>query len=599
MENTKYSDLFAETLVGLGYSHCFFVAGGNIMHLIESLSRRMKMVPVVNEIATVIAAEYFNEVSRSEGEKALALVTAGPGITNAITGIAGAFAESREVLVVGGQVKSADLSRGVLRQRGIQEVDGIAITSPLCLRTLQIEKPIAQRELIDFLHQPTDSRKGPLFIEFCLDAQNHQVGPDFRNGNPPGTIGISHPAKAFEIREVVDLLETARRPVLLLGSGVALEYITPLLEITTEMGLPVLTSWNAADRVSCDRENYFGRPNNWGQRHSNLIIQQADVVIAAGTRLGYQQTGFNFEQFAPSAKIVQIDVDSAEITKGHPEIDVGIVADAADALSRIFETRPVSRLKITGWLDLCAEITRRVPVPDPENFGRPEYIEIFQFLHTLSNHFGPNDVIIPCSSGGGSTVTMQVVKQKGLPQRIVTNKGMASMGYGLPGAIGSCFARPGQTTWLVDGDGGFIQNSQELGVIGQFQLPLKIFLISNNGYASIRSTQRNYFEGHYVGCDPSTGLNLPDWEGLTRAYGVGYFRIDPLNPFSDAFLEVLKNPAPCLFEIPVDPEQTFYPKIQSRVSATKGMESNPLHEMTPLLDRELIKELTPHLEITM
>jgi acetolactate synthase-1/2/3 large subunit len=171
------------------------------------------------------------------------------------------------------------------------------------------------------------------------------------------------------------------------------------------------------------------------------------------------------------------------------------------------------------------------------------------------------------------------------------------MGYGLPGAIGAAFARPDNTTWLIDGDGGLIQNTQEFGVVGQFELPIKTFIISNNGYASIRSTQRNYFGGHYVGCDPSTGLQIPDWEKLAEAYRVGYFRVNPDDPFSADFLASISDKRPVIYEIPVDPEQTFYPKIQSRISATRGMESNPLHEMTPHLNRDLMALVAPHLKI--
>jgi acetolactate synthase-1/2/3 large subunit len=595
MQNMKYSDFFTKVLVDLGYSHCFFVAGGNIMHLIESLSKNLVMIPVVNEVASVISAEYFNEVSRQQGNKALALVTAGPGVTNAITGIAGAFTESREVLVVGGQVKSADLSRGELRQRGIQEIDGIALTSPITVRTLRIESPISQVELIRFLHQGESARKGPLFIEFCLDAQN-QPSPD------PYSSAMSNaednnflsPENTL-IDEVSNLLQNAKRPVLLIGSGINLNYFPELLSVTKELGIPLLTSWNAADRVASDVENYFGRPNNWGQRHSNLILQQSDLLIAAGTRLGFQQTGFNYEEFAPLAKIVHIDIDSAEIHKGHPRVDIGIVGDAMISLREIFERTQIKATQFTQWLSLCKEISKLVPVPDPLNICEPQYVEVFDFIHQLSDNFGVKDVVIPCSSGGGSTVTMQVVKQKGLPQRIVTNKGMASMGYGLPGAIGACFARPNSRVWLVDGDGGFIQNTQELGVIGQFQLNLKIFLISNNGYASIRSTQKNYFDGHYVGCDPNTGLQLPNWEALAKTYGINFVQINHEDPFSKDVQDAIDSNQPTLFIIPVDPEQTFYPKIQSRISEKKGMESNPLHEMTPLLDRTLLPKVAPHL----
>jgi len=595
MENMKYSDFFAQVLVDLGYTHCFFVAGGNIMHLIESLSKDLVMVPVVNEVASVIAAEYFNEVSRQSGNKALALVTAGPGITNAITGIAGAFTESREVLVIGGQVKSADLSHGELRQRGIQEIDGIAITSPITLRTLRIESPIARVELLQFLHQSESSRKGPIFIEFCLDAQNQPAGEPYVSPVPTGSdTEYLFPQKNL-VAEASSLLKNAARPVLLIGSGIDLEYLPELIEVTRNLGIPLLTSWNAADRIAANEENYFGRPNNWGQRHSNLILQQADLLIAAGTRLGFQQTGFNYEEFAPLAKIVHIDIDAAEIQKGHPRVDLGIVGDAAISLQNIFESCSITTNQFAPWLSLCRKITNLVPVPDPLNTCQPQYVEVFGFVHQLSTFFGKNDVIVPCSSGGGSTVTMQVIKQKGLPQRIVTNKGMASMGYGLPGAIGACFARPNSKVWLVDGDGGFIQNTQELGVIGQFQLDLKIFLISNEGYASIRSTQKNYFDGHYVGCDPTTGLQLPNWEALAKTYGIDFLQIDHKDPFSKDVQTAMNTNRPTLFIIPVDPEQTFYPKIQSRISALKGMESNPLHEMTPLLDRALLPIVAPHL----
>jgi acetolactate synthase-1/2/3 large subunit len=595
MTSSKFSDTFSDVLVDLGYTHCFFVAGGNIMHLIESLSHRVKMVPVVNEVATVIAAEYFNEVMRPTGKKALAMVTAGPGITNALTGMAGAFTESREVLVVGGQVKRSDLSRGSLRQRGIQEIDGIALADSVALRTMRIEEPIPAQQIVDFVFQPNTSRKGPLFIEMCLDAQN--APPVDETFVMPEEMEL--PPQPAEVSIIRNLLEEAERPVLLLGSGVAIESIPALLTTTAQMGLPVLSTWNGADRVPSTASNFWGRPNNWGQRHSNLIMQQSDLLIAAGTRLGFQQTGFNYQEFAPLAKIVHIDVDRAEIEKGHPRVDVGVVADAATTLEKILETHPTNKSKIAEWLELCELIRSLVSVPDPENFAKPEFVEIFGFIHHLSTFFGENDVVIPCSSGGGSTVTMQVLQQRGLPQRIVTNKGMASMGYGLPGAIGAAFARPDNTTWLIDGDGGLIQNTQEYGVIGQFELPVKTFIISNNGYASIRSTQRNYFGGHYVGCDPSTGLQIPDWAKLAEAYRVGYFKIDPSAPFSPDFLASIKDGKPVIYEIPVDPEQTFYPKIQSRISATKGMESNPLHEMTPHLRRDLMTRVAPHLDVDM
>lgn len=559
------------------------------MHLTESFSKHFAMVPVVNEVAAVIAAEYFNEVNQPSGSKAVALVTAGPGLTNAVTGIAGAYTESREVLIVGGQVKSSDLAHGGLRQRGIQEIDGVGIVERITLRSLRIEKPRSLQEIRTFIEQDDSERRGPIFLEICLDVQNTQVSEE-ETVRGLGKIETLDPNVVSAIRS---LIRESERPVFLLGSGVNLTYVPDLLKHLERLSIPVMTSWNAADRVSCEHPLYFGRPNNWGQRHSNIILQQADLIIAAGTRLGLQQTGFNWEEFAPLANLVQIDIDSRELSKGHPIVTHPLCADARGALEAIFSDLYPIRDLAPNWIEFCRDVRRLVPVPDPENTAAASYVELFGFLHRLSEHIESADVIIPSSSGGGSTVTMQVLAQKGLPQRIVTNKGMASMGYGLPGAIGSSFAREHQTTWLIDGDGGILQNIQELGVISQFQLNVKIFVISNEGYASIRSTQRNYFEGRYVACDPPTGLFLPDWQSVAQAFRVPFHRISVTDPFSTYFTASLSERGPWLYEIPVDPDQTFYPKITSAISEVRGMVSNPIHRMTPDLPADLERAVFP------
>jgi acetolactate synthase-1/2/3 large subunit len=580
----KYSDLMAEWLSEIGYTHVFFVAGGNIMHLIESLSHKMTMVPVINEIATTISAEYFNEANLVSGKKALALVTAGPGITNAITGIAGAYLESRELLVIGGQVKSSDLSDGSVRQSGIQEIGGVELVSSISCKSILISRPISKSEFTEFVQFEPFQRKGPIFLEICLDVQAKLIqAPEELGVTSSRTSRTIYPDVDFKQLEAAsELLRKSKRPVFLIGSGVDIQKVPKLIAELVRLEIPVMTSWNAADRVSSDNPFYFGRPNNWGQRSSNIILQQADLLIAAGTRLGFQATGFNVDEFLPVGQLVHIDIDRNEIFKGHPKVHLGIVSDGFQTSMEILK-QVDSQAVWKEWVAFSREVRKLVPVVDPENTAASGYVEIFSFIHTLSTHFGPDDVIIPSSSGGGSTVPMQVIKQKGLPQRIITNKGMASMGYGICGAIGAAFAG-GNRVWFVDGDGSFTQNIQELGVMAQFNLDVKIFIISNEGYASIRSTQRNYFSGNYIGCDPSTGLNLPNWKKLADAYGVAYFKVNPDDPFDDQLKVFLKNKGPALIEVPVDPNQTFFPKIASRISETKGMESNPLHLMTPDLD---------------
>jgi acetolactate synthase-1/2/3 large subunit len=584
----KFSDQIAEWLSELGYTHVFFVAGGNIMHLIESLSHKMQMVPVINEVASTIAAEYFNQVNEISGKKALALVTAGPGLTNAVTGIAGAFLESRELLVIGGQVKSADLSHGTVRQNGIQEINGVEIVSSITNRSVLISEPITKLEFNGYVSHRKGERKGPVFLEICLDTQAKlvKVSDRFEVSRDSENLIISSNADledSAKIDAAVNLLVASKRPVFLIGSGVSIFGIGQLISVLEKLNIPIMTSWNAADRLSFNHPLYFGRPNNWGQRYSNIILQQADVVIAAGTRLGFQATGFNFEEFLPIGKLIQIDIDESELEKGHPIVDVPIVGDALDNSLKILHALP-QKTDWGSWVDFCNLVKSEIPIVDPENNAGGDYVEIFNFINDLSRRIGPNDVIIPSSSGGGSTVTMQVVEQKGLPQRIVTNKGMASMGYGICGAIGAACATK-DVVWYFDGDGSLTQNIQELGVLSQFSLNVKVVIIANNGYASIRSTQRNYFNNNYIGCDPSTGLHLPNWSKIADAYGISHFLVNVDDPFRSDFLEFLSTPGPALIEVPVDPEQTFFPKITSFLSQDKGMVSNPIHLMTPPLDK--------------
>jgi len=271
---TKYSDCLADWLNEMGYTHVFFVAGGNIMHLIESLSHHMKMVPVINEVATTIAAEYFNEANKVSGKKALALVTAGPGITNAITGIAGAYLESREMLVIGGQVKSSDLSDGSIRQSGIQEVGGVELVSSISVRSVLISKPIPKKDFVNLVSLPNSQRKGPIFLEICLDVQAKMVGREINDGSSLEYLleNSSPIIDEIKISRAVEMVQGSSRPVFLLGSGIDLSKVSLLVEKLTSLGIPMMTSWNAADRLPADHPLYFGRPNNWGQRSSNVIL---------------------------------------------------------------------------------------------------------------------------------------------------------------------------------------------------------------------------------------------------------------------------------------------------------------------------------------
>lgn len=588
----KYSDLMVEWLADLGHTHCFFVAGGNSMHLLDGVRKRMTCIPVVHEVAAGIAVEYFNEAGG--GGRAFALVTAGPGLTNLVTALAGAHLESRELLVIGGQVKSTDLAGPSLRQRGIQEVDGIAIAAPVCVVAERVERPIGRAHFESLVGAGRSGRPGPVFIEVCLDAQGAPVEPAELNGEDGvgavSTIPGREEAGTAAAR-IAELMQDAERPVWLLGGGLSRAAVRELLPGVRETGVPLMTTWNGMDRVGADEPLFVGRPNTWGQRSANVLLAQADLIVAFGSRLGLQQTGFNWEGFAPRAKVVQIDVERAELEKGHPRLDLGLWADANAVLA---ELAGGDYPDYDEWLRFCRHVRELLPVNEEGNETATGYLSPYDFVEQLSVRCSPEDVVIPCSSGGAFTVPMQVFAQKS-GQIVITDKGLAAMGYGLSGAIGAALAHPDRRTVLMEGDGGFAQNLQELATVRVNDLNLKTFIFSNEGYASIRMTQLNYFGGEYLGCDTRTGLGFPDWLALFAAFRIPVAELDLDWARAGRFDELFETPGPAAFIVPVDPEQTYLPKISSRMNAAGSMESNPLHLMSPDLSEDVASQVFAHL----
>lgn len=583
----KYADLVAQWLVDEGYTHCFFVAGGNIMHLLDGVRSRMRCVPVVHEVAAGIAVEYFNE-SGGQG-RAFALVTAGPGLTNIVTAMSGAWLESREMLVLGGQVKTEDLITGGLRQRGIQEIDGVALAAPVCKRSERIEAPWDRDRFLSAVRTGRVDRPGPVFLELCLDVQGAPVdraklSTDGANVPPAGPNAAAIACGVEAAAEVVRRTHEAQRPIWLIGGGVSRQTAVEVHDDLVATGIPVMTTWNGADRMSRLDDTYVGRPNTWGQRSANVLMHQADLVVVFGSRLGLQQTGFNWQQWAKNATVIHIDIDPAELRKGHPRVDVSFEADADTVLRHA--VADVGRPDVGEWLRFCRQVRELLPIRDPANSTAPGFVDPYGFYQMLAQITTGADAIVPCSSGGANSVGMQCFEPvRG--QVMITDKGLASMGYGLGGAIGVALAWPGRRTVLVEGDGGFTQNLQELATVAVNALPIKIFIFANNGYGSIRTTQRNYFGGAYLGCDTSTGLGFPDWHRLFDAYGIESMTLDEGWATDETFLQAFASVAPAAFVVPIDSDQSYWPKITSRVTDTGSMESNPLHRMSPDLDPDL------------
>src|SRR3954453_2145394 len=362
----KYADVVMAWLEELGYTHCFFVAGGNIMHLLDGARRRMKCIPVVHEVAAGIAVEYFNE-SQGDG-RAFALVTAGPGLTNIVTALGGAWLESRELLVLGGQVKSTDLATGGVRQRGIQEIDGVAIAGPVTVESVRIEQPISRKDFMVAVGGGGQDRCGPVFVELCLDAQGAPVDAgalarderDVRFGPGPDAVAAGRAA----VPTIAEMMRAAERPIWLLGGGINRAVASEVQDALRATGVPVMTTWNGADRVAADEPLYVGRPNTWGHRSANVLVAQADSVVALGTRLGLQQTGFNWQEFGRSGRVVQVDLDRAELDKGHPRVDLAVPGDANTVLRGLVAEEYRS---YEPWVSFCREVREALPIREPWN----------------------------------------------------------------------------------------------------------------------------------------------------------------------------------------------------------------------------------------
>ena len=588
----KYSDYFMKTLSGLGYKTCFYVGGGNSMHLLESASKYFVCVPVVHEVTAAIAAEYFNQNKKNNGleERAFALVTAGPGFTNLVTGIAGAWLDSRELLVVGGQAKSTNLAKGTVRQVGHQEIDGTSIAKPITKKSVTLEQMIDSASLEKIIEISWEGRPGPVFIEVCLDVSAMQCSFDEFSLNVAQHTFKSDSQSSEAANYVIEKLKNSSRPLLLLGGGVSRSVVDSLLGNFAAQKIPIACTWTGADKVGSDYPYYAGRPNTYGMRWSNIFLQQADLLIAVGTSLGFQQTGFNIDDFLPVGELIQIDIDEEELSKATPRNRVGFKSDSKDFLEDLANELRNLKADFSDWTNYLSEIKGLVPTLESCQISSEPYLSPHSVIKYVSELARTDDQFVAASSGGTFTATMQILEVSA-NQSLIGNKGLASMGYGLAGAIGLATADHDKRTILFEGDGGFAQNMQDVGTVAANSLNLKIFITSNDGYASIRTSQKNYFDGHYLGCDNATGLGLPDWENFFSSFGIGCLTLNSNNLNSDAFKESFEKKGPFAFIILADPEQMYLPKIFSRISNDGTMQSAALHDMAPALGNHVVQHV--------
>ena len=570
--------------------HIFLLPGGGCMHLVDSVgrSRELEFVCNLHEQASAIAAEAYGQYTNHLGA---ALVTTGPGGTNTITGVAGAWLDSTPCLFVSGQVKRADLATGRgVRQMGFQEIGIVDIVRPITKYAVTVTEPRAIRyHLEKALYLARSGRPGPAWLDIPLDVQAAEIDPaDLPAFDPQEVAAPAAPERlAEQVSQAIDLLNQAERPVILVGNGVRLAQAqAEFLELCEWLQIPVLTTWKALDLLPDDHPLYVGRPGAVGQRGANFAQQNADFILTVGARLDLGQTGYNHANFARAARKVMVDIDAAEIAKMQTPIDVPVCADARAFLQEMLRQRErVAPRERSAWLARCQEWKRRYPVILPEYWQEREGVSLYVLVDVLADALQPGDLLIPGSSGACSEVTLQAWRSRpGV--RVFNTPGLGAMGFGVPASLGGCLAAGRARTVCIDGDGGFHMNSQELETIRRLNLPIKFFVLNNAGYASIRATQQAYFQGRLVASSFDSGLTLPDIRRIAEAYGVTTDVITNHEQIRETVRRVLERPGPVVCEVQVTPNQTTAPRLSSYQRADGTMASRPLEDLWPFLPRE-------------
>jgi len=588
----KLSDYVFKFIADLGINYVFFLPGGGCMHLVDSLgkNKKLKYICFLHEQAAVIASDAYAQYTNNLG---VALVTTGPGSTNAITGVVGAWIDSVPLLVISGQVKRPDMiGDSFLRQRGVQEVNIIPIVKPITKYAVTILEPESIRyHLEKAVYLARNGRPGPVWIDIPLDVQAGMIDEKkLKRFEPSELPKTKNKELEILVDKTIQLINQSERPVILAGNGVRLSAaLDDFLKLIRYLKIPVLTTWKAIDFLAEDDPLFFGRPGSIAQRGANFILQNSDLILTIGARLDLAQVGYNYKNFSPCAKKIVVDIDPEEIKKLKMDIEIKICADAKDFIKELLKQKEKIILKDrTTWFNYCKTQKEKYPVVLPEYWKKKKFVNTYVLIEVLSQLMKNNDLLIPGSSGSCSEITMQAFKVK-KGQRIFNNPGLGAMGYGLPASIGACLASGKKRTISIIGDGGLQVNIQELETLKRLNLPIKIFVLNNNGYASIRNTQRNYFKGHLVGCDPSSGLTLPDICKVASAYGLKNFRILNHKNIKKKIKKVLETKGPVICEVKIDPDLLTAPRLSSEVKPDGSIVSKPLEDLWPFLDREELK----------
>lgn len=580
----KISDYILSFLMKKGVDQCFLLPGGGAMHLVDSVGGSgLPYVCFQHEQGAAIAAEAYGQHQR---RPALLLVTSGPGATNAITGVTAGWIDSTPMFVLSGQAKRSDLvgDTGV-RQIGSQEVPTIDMVRPITKYAVEILAPEEIRYHLERAwHEATTGRPGPVWLSVPLDVQGTQIDPSRLEGfQPPAAPEADLKGAAARC---VQLLGESRRPLFLAGNGIALSGAEEVLHrLLRRLPIPVQTTWKSIGLMGEDHPLYAGHPGIMGDRGANLALQEADLLLSVGSRLDTSLTAFDEPHFAKSARRVIVDIDPHELRRMHMEKEVALAADAGAFLGALDEALAQAELSAqtsAAWADWLARVKglrARYPVVTEGHRRKTGAVSPYYFTELLCQSLNEGDVIVPESSGGAGEITYQAFRLK-YGQKMKNAAGLGSMGFGLPYAIGSCLANDRRRTVLINGDGAFQLNIQELETLRRLGLPVKIFLWCNDGYGSIRNMQTNNF-GRCVASGPDSGYTVPDVCAVARAYGLPAYSVADGRELEERLPAVLAEEGPCLCAVQVDPAETVSPRVKAFPQPDGSMRSGALEEMWP------------------
>ncbi len=601
----KISDWIASYLVEKGFKYNFTVPGGGAMHLNVSFGHQegLKNIFVQHEQAAAIAAEGYFRVAK---EMPLVCCTTGPGGTNTLTGVLGAWLDSIPMFIMSGQIRYATTARAAgipVRAMGDQEYDITPMVSHMTKYAEMIIDPKTVKYHIDkAIYLATHGRPGPVWLDVPLDIQGGYIDPaefiefdesECKSEHPEE---YPHPVSESTIKEVLEKIKTAKRPVLNVGSAIHMRSCLSLMrKVANELGIPVAAAWDASDLMPHDDELFVGIPGLLGDRPGNWAIQNADLVLSVGCRLSCRQVGYNVNNWAREAYVIMVDIDKNEIIKPSIHVEMGIQADCKDFLEKLREALEEGEWEQTTdharWLRTCQGWKKDYPVVSEKHYKGDGEANAYCFLNEISRRVATDQVIVLGNGTVEACLHAIHIKEN---TRLISNSGAASMGYDLPATIGACFASGKKRTVCLTGDGSIQMNLQELQTIVFHKLPIKIFVVNNQGYHSMRQTEGNLFpEYTKVGIGPESGdLSFPDMEKIAGAYGIPYYRMKSNSDVvGDTIDKVLNSDGSAMCEVFVDINQKFEPK-----SATKRLEdgtlvSPPLEDLAPFLPREELEKI--------